>query len=81
MGAGILPISIKNNKIYFLFGEEAFNKKSPGYSDFGGAGHKNESELENAIREGNEELHGFLDIKKNNHNFFKLKLPTYTTGF
>lgn len=81
MGAGILPISIKNNKLYFLFGEEGFNNKSPGYSDFGGGrSEKTETDLETAIREGNEELHGFLyDLNKiNKKKFFKLKFQTYT---
>ena len=69
MPAGILPATIINNKLYFLFGKEnRFEKSAPGYSDFGGGSEKNESYLKTAIRESVEELTGFLgnekDIKK-----------------
>lgn len=61
MGAGILPTTIHNNKLYFLFGREnQFEKSAPGFSDFGGGTDNNESYLETAIREGGEELTGFL---------------------
>ena len=69
MGAGILPTTIHNNKLYFLFGKEGkFEDTAPGFSDFGGGTDNNESFLETAIREGGEELTGFLgtdqDVKK-----------------
>jgi 8-oxo-dGTP pyrophosphatase MutT (NUDIX family) len=69
MGAGILPTTIINNKIYFLFGKEnKFETSAPGFSDFGGGTEKNETLLKTAIREASEELTGFLgdekDIKK-----------------
>jgi 8-oxo-dGTP pyrophosphatase MutT (NUDIX family) len=69
MGAGILPTTIHKNKVYFLFGKENQHEKSaPGFSDFGGGTDNNETFLETAIREGGEELTGFLgndrDIKK-----------------
>jgi 8-oxo-dGTP pyrophosphatase MutT (NUDIX family) len=69
MGAGILPTTIHNNKLYFLFGKEGkFEDSAPGFSDFGGGTDNNESFLETAIREGGEELTGFLgsdqDVKK-----------------
>ena len=60
MGASILPVSIHNNQIYFLFGKEQSTDDTPGWSDFGGGSEKNESLLETAIREGSEELTGFL---------------------
>ena len=61
MGAGILPVTIRNGKLWFLFGKENKNEKSaPGFSDFGGGGEANETSLETAIREGGEELTGFL---------------------
>jgi 8-oxo-dGTP pyrophosphatase MutT (NUDIX family) len=69
MGAGILPTTIHNNKLYFLFGKEGkYEDSAPGFSDFGGGSDNNETFLETAIREAGEELTGFLgndtDIKK-----------------
>ena len=69
MGAGILPTTIHNNKLYFLFGKEnKFEESAPGFSDFGGGTDDNETYLETAIREAGEELTGFLgtneDVKR-----------------
>ena len=69
MGAGILPTTVHNNKLYFLFGKEnKYEDTAPGFGDFGGGENKNESFMNTAIREGCEELTGFLgsekDIKK-----------------
>lgn len=68
MGASILPISIYKNKIYFLFGKERETDENPGWSDFGGGTDNGETFLQTAIREGSEELTGFLgspqDIKR-----------------
>ena len=68
MGAGILPATIVNGKLYFLFGKENKYADTPGFSDFGGGTEKGESHLNTAIREGGEELTGFLgsddDLKK-----------------
>ena len=69
MGAGILPTTIHNGKLYFLFGKEnKYEKSAPGFSDFGGGTDNNESFLETAVREAGEELTGFLgndaDIRK-----------------
>ena len=59
--SGILPVTVKNGKLHFLFGKEnKFEKSAPGFSDFGGGGEKGETQLETAIREGGEELTGFL---------------------
>lgn len=61
MGAGILPTALYKGKLWFLFGKEnQFKTFSPGFSDFGGKSEKDESLLETAIREGGEELTGFL---------------------
>uniref|UniRef100_A0A6C0KMU0 Nudix hydrolase domain-containing protein n=1 Tax=viral metagenome TaxID=1070528 RepID=A0A6C0KMU0_9ZZZZ len=60
MGASILPVTIHNNKIYFLFGKERDIDENPGWSDFGGGTEKGESFFQTAIREGSEELTGFL---------------------
>jgi 8-oxo-dGTP pyrophosphatase MutT (NUDIX family) len=69
MGAGILPTTIYKNKLYFLFGKEnKYEDTAPGFSDFGGGTDNNETYMETAIREGTEELTGFLgsdeDLKK-----------------
>lgn len=75
MGAGILPTTIHNNKIYFLFGKENKYNDTPGWSDFGGGKDSNESQKETAIREGTEELTGFLGLEKD----LKKKLNKYGT--
>jgi 8-oxo-dGTP pyrophosphatase MutT (NUDIX family) len=69
MGAGILPTTIHNGKIYFLFGKEnKYEDSAPGFSDFGGGTDNGESYLETAVREAGEEFTGFLgsdsDVRK-----------------
>lgn len=69
MGAGILPTTIHNDKLYFLFGKEnKYEDSAAGFSDFGGGTDNSENYLQTAIREGGEELTGFLgsdsDVKK-----------------
>ena len=68
MGASILPITVHNGKILLLFGKERDIDENPGWSDFGGGTDKGETFLETAIREGGEEMTGFLgsseDIKR-----------------
>jgi 8-oxo-dGTP pyrophosphatase MutT (NUDIX family) len=68
MGGSILPVTIKNNTLFFLFGQERDIDENPGWSDFGGGTDKGETFLQTAYREGSEELTGFLgdatDIKK-----------------
>jgi 8-oxo-dGTP pyrophosphatase MutT (NUDIX family) len=68
MGGSILPVTLHNGKIYFLFGKERDIDENPGWSDFGGGTDKGETFMQTAIREGGEELTGFLgsdsDIKK-----------------
>jgi hypothetical protein len=64
MGAGILPVSIHKNKLYFLFGKENKYADTPGWSDFGGGTNASETRVETAVREGGEELTGFLGDDK-----------------
>ncbi len=69
MGAGILPTTIHDGKLYFLFGKEnKYEDSAPGFSDFGGGTDNNETFFETAVREAEEELTGFLgnesDIRK-----------------
>jgi hypothetical protein len=63
MGASILPVTLCNGKILFLFGKERPIDENPGWSDFGGGTDNNESYFETASREGAEELTGFLGEK------------------
>jgi len=61
MGAGILPTTMLNGKLHFLFGKENKHEDSaPGFSDFGGGTDNKETFLQTAVREGGEELTGFL---------------------
>tara|TARA_Y100000817_G_C16543002_1_gene405336 strand:- start:72 stop:542 length:471 start_codon:yes stop_codon:yes gene_type:complete len=82
MGAGIIPVAFHKNKIFLLFGKEFEDGK---WSDFGGGTEKNETPLKTAIREGCEELSGFLGcnavlarrVKEN--KLLDLKVSTYHT--
>jgi len=50
VGADILPIAIYNNKLHFLFGKEnQIEKKTPGFSDFGGRVERGETTYEGGI--------------------------------
>ena len=60
MGASILPITVHNGKILLLFGKERDIDENPGWSDFGGGTDKGETFLQTAVREGGEEMTGFL---------------------
>ena len=61
VGSSILPVAIHDNTLYFLFGKEnPFEDSAKGFSDFGGGMERNESRLDTALREGSEELSGFL---------------------
>ena len=61
VAASILPICIHNGKLHFLFGKEnPMEQSAKGWSDFGGRKEANESIFKAALREGSEELTGFL---------------------
>ena len=85
VGSSILPVTVKNGKLMFLFGKECEKEDSAhGFSDFGGGVEKGESILDTAIREGAEELTGFLgnpeqirtkiDLQGGLH---KIRMPNY----
>jgi hypothetical protein len=60
-GSSILPVALNNNKLFFLFGKEnSMEQSTPGLSDFGGGIESGETPFETAVREGSEELTGFL---------------------
>jgi len=80
MGAGILPTTIHKGKLYFLFGKEnEYEDSAKGFSDFGGGTDNNETYLETAIREGTEELTGFLGSQKDLKKI--LKRGTYNIDY
>jgi 8-oxo-dGTP pyrophosphatase MutT (NUDIX family) len=60
MGASILPVTVHNGKVLLLFGKERNIDSNPGWSDFGGGTDKGETFMETAVREGGEEMTGFL---------------------
>ena len=60
MGASILPVTIHKGKLYFLFGKERTIDENTGWSDFGGGTDAKETFLQTAVREGCEEMTGFL---------------------
>jgi hypothetical protein len=85
VAGSILPITIHKNKLFFLFGKEnPLETSAPGYSDFGGGCEGNETPYETALREGGEELTGFLgdslNIRKHinsNGGVFKITHGSY----
>jgi len=85
MGAGILPTAIHNNKLYFLFGKENKFADTPGWAEFGGGSEGKETPLKTAIREGTEEITGFLgsesdlEIKMKKTGTFNIDWNTYRT--
>jgi hypothetical protein len=59
--SSILPVTIHKGKLLFLFGKECdLESYQKGFSDFGGGCENNSNLLQTAIREGAEELTGFL---------------------
>lgn len=65
VGSSILPVTIHNKKLFFLFGKETpLETSAPGWSDFGGGMEPGETAIETALREGGEELTGFLGDAK-----------------
>ena len=79
MGAGILPTTVHDGRIWFLFGKENKYADTPGFSDIGGGTDNNETLLETAIREGTEELTGFLGSEQELGDM--LRRGTYNIDF
>ena len=84
VAGSILPVTMHNGKVYFLFGKENALADTPGFSDFGGGLEKDEDPFETALREGGEELTGFLGDSKtlrehinNRGGFYKILNKTY----
>jgi len=85
VAGSILPIAIHKGGLYFLFGKEnSMEDSSKGFSDFGGGCENNEKPFETALREGGEELTGFLgdgnDVRKlmkKNGGIYKIRHNDY----
>jgi hypothetical protein len=78
VAASILPITICNNELYFLFGKEnEMEDSAKGFSDFGGRVEGTESIIETALREGSEELCGFLGDPAQLQTFIQKNGGTY----
>jgi len=78
VAGSILPITIYNNKLYFLFGKEnSMEDSAKGWSDFGGGCENEESPFKTAMREGGEELTGFLGDGKQIKLLIKKNGGTY----
>lgn len=81
MGAGILPVAIYKNQLYFLFGKERDRplETARGWADFGGGNDYKETNLSTAAREGAEELSGFLGNRNKIKNHLRKKKMTIKT--
>jgi len=78
VAGSILPVTIYKNKLYFLFGKEnSMEDSAKGWSDFGGGCENEESPFKTAMREGGEELTGFLGDDKNIKKLIKKNGGTY----
>ena len=86
VAGSILPVALnEKGELCFLFGKEnPMEDSAKGYSDFGGRLEKNETPYEGALREGSEELTGFLGDKKQlrklikkNGGYYPIKIDTY----
>lgn len=65
VASSLLPVTIYKGKLHFLFGKEnELEDSAKGFSDFGGRVEGNETVLETALREGSEEMTGFLGNSK-----------------
>jgi len=78
VASSILPVTIHNDKLYFLFGKEnPMEDSAKGWSDFGGRVDKGETLFKTALREGSEELSGFLGSPNELKKMIKKNGGTY----
>ena len=78
VAGSILPITIHKGKLFFLFGKENnMEDSAKGWSDFGGGVDKGETPFKTALREGGEELTGFLGDGKQISKHIKKNGGTY----
>jgi 8-oxo-dGTP pyrophosphatase MutT (NUDIX family) len=78
VAGSILPVAWYKGKLYFLFGKEnPMEDSSKGFSDFGGGVDDGETPYDTAMREGAEELTGFLGDEKEVRALIKKNGGTY----
>lgn len=85
VAGSILPVALHKNKLYFLFGKEnSMEDSAKGFSDFGGRADGQETPYDAAMREGGEELTGFLGgekevraLVKKNGGVYPITVDTY----
>jgi len=85
VAASVLPVAFHKGKLYFLFGKEnELEDSAKGFSDFGGSVESGETIMVTALREGSEELSGFLGspasvqkLIKKNGGHYKLVVNDY----
>jgi len=77
VAGSILPVALHNGNLFFLFGKENELADTPGFSDFGGGMEPGETPFKAALREGSEELTGFLGNSKEIEQLIKKKGGTY----
>lgn len=82
MGAGVLPIALYKGTLFLLLGQERHNNL---WCDFGGGTINGEKPYKTAIREGTEELNGFLgnkndfEITVTNNMILSITFDRYTS--
>ena len=83
VAGSILPVSLNDkNELCFLFGKEnPMEDSAKGFSDFGGRMDKGETPYTAALREGSEELTGFLGDKKQLQKMIKKNGGHYLKTF
>jgi len=82
VGSSILPVAFYKNQLYFLFGKEnPMEDSAKGFSDFGGGVESGESIFDAALREGSEELCGFLGNSKQLSQLIQKNGGTYHITF
>ena len=81
VGSSILPVTIHKKRLYFLFGKENSLADTPGWSDFGGGVEAGESVHATAMREGGEELTGFLGDGKEIADHIQKHGGTYNLNY
>jgi 8-oxo-dGTP pyrophosphatase MutT (NUDIX family) len=82
VAASILPVTIHNHELYFLFGKEnKMEDSAKGFSDFGGGVETGETIFETALREGSEEMCGFLGDSKQLARLIQKNGGTYKITF
>jgi 8-oxo-dGTP pyrophosphatase MutT (NUDIX family) len=79
VAGSILPVTLHNGKLFFLFGKEnSMEDSAKGWSDFGGGVEGKETPYQTALREGGEELTGFLGDGKQLAKHIKQHGGVYT---